>query len=453
MKAWTNLIQRERPNMIIGYNIFGFDWKFMLERAEELSIYKYLPNGEIDGTRSKLVANDFKKLSKNREEICKRKDTVTKVASGTHEQTYVKIPGVVQLDLYNYFRKNINLDSYKLDNVSSHFISDYIKEIVYDEKENKTLIKTSNLMGIKNGHYVKFKLLGHSVDLYENGKKFIVSDLNVDDKSFKVNYNLNFGDMKSKWCLAKDDVGPQDIFRLTNEGPDERAIVAKYCIQDCNLVHNLMIKNDILTETNEIASICSVPIDYIIMRGQGIKLLSFIAKSCREHKTLMPVIEKSEEKDGYEGAICLKPKRGFYPDNPIAVNDYSSLYPSSMISENISHDSKVWTKEYDLDGNLIKETGEKDISGNYLYDNLDGFKYVDIEYDTYVYIRKTKLSAEVKTKWKKICRFVQFKDNKKAIMPSVLQKLLASRKGTRKLIKYKTVLDKNGNEISGLLKK
>ena len=51
----------------------------------------------------------------------------------------------------------------------------------------------------------------------------------------------------------------------------------------------------------------------------------------------------------------LPPKCGFYADNPVAVNDYSSLYPSSMISENISHDSKVWSKEYDLDGNLIPE--------------------------------------------------------------------------------------------------
>ena len=58
----------------------------------------------------------------------------------------------------------------------------------------------------------------------------------------------------------------------------------------------------------------------------------------------MPVLDKSEAKDGYEGAICLKPKCAFYSDNPVTVNDYSSLYPSSMISENISHDSKVWTK-------------------------------------------------------------------------------------------------------------
>jgi hypothetical protein len=30
-----------------------------------------------------------------------------------------------------------------------------------------------------------------------------------------------------------------------------------------------------------------------------------------------------------------------------------------LISQNYSHDSKVWTKEYNLDGNLVKETGEK----------------------------------------------------------------------------------------------
>ena len=49
-----------------------------------------------------------------------------------------------------------------------------------------------------------------------------------------------------------------------------------------------------------------------------------------------------------------------YMDNPVACVDYSSLYPSSMISQNYSHDSKVWTKEYDLDGNLIQITGERD---------------------------------------------------------------------------------------------
>ena len=48
-----------------------------------------------------------------------------------------------------------------------------------------------------------------------------------------------------------------------------------------------------------------------------------------------------------------------YLNNPIAFVIHASLYPGSMISQNFSHDSKIWTKEYDLEVNLIKETGEK----------------------------------------------------------------------------------------------
>jgi hypothetical protein len=40
-----------------------------------------------------------------------------------------------------------------------------------------------------------------------------------------------------------------------------------------------MKKYDILTGVTELASICSVPMSFIINRGQGIKLLSFIAQT------------------------------------------------------------------------------------------------------------------------------------------------------------------------------
>ena len=97
---------------------------------------------------------------------------------------------------------------------------------------------------------------------------------------------------KVKWGLAKDDVTPQDIFRMTNEGPDERALIAKYCIQDCNLVHHLMNKIDVITGYTEMSSICSVPINFLIFRGQGIKLTSFVAKKCREKIHLCRILDK-----------------------------------------------------------------------------------------------------------------------------------------------------------------
>ena len=315
------------------------------------------------------------------------------MASGTYNLRYVKIPGRIQIDLYNYFRKNENLPSYKLDYVSSYFIGDMVKD--FEITGNKTIIKSNNLMGLKNGHFICFEILGHSSDKYKEGKKFKISDLT--QKSFVIHHKLDLQTKtKFRWCLAKDDVTPQDIFRLSNEGPSSKAIVAKYCYQDCNLVHNLFVKNDIFTAMVEQANICSVPIEYVAMRGQGIKLLSFISKECAKEGMLMPVLEKSNSKGSYEGAIVLEPKVGLYKDLPVAVNDYSSLYPSCMISENISHDTKVWTKEYDLDNNLKKITGEKNKDGTFKYDNLEGFEYVDVDYDLYEYRRETPKSAEKK---------------------------------------------------------
>ena len=111
-----------------------------------------------------------------------------------------------------------------------------------------------------------------------------------------------------------------------------------------------------------------------------------------------------------------------------------------MISENLSHDSKVWTKEYDLAGNLIVEWGEKDeTTGVYVYDNLPDYEYVNITYDTYRYFRKTPASAAEKIKCGvKMCRFAQFPEGKKAIMPSILEELLMARKTTRKRIPLET---------------
>ena len=31
LTEWTEIIQREKPHIIIGYNIFGFDYKFMID--------------------------------------------------------------------------------------------------------------------------------------------------------------------------------------------------------------------------------------------------------------------------------------------------------------------------------------------------------------------------------------------------------------------------------------
>ena len=450
--AWTRLIQKENPDIIIGYNIFGFDYQFMFRRAVETGCYE-----------------EFLKLSRNEGEFCGNagggaagggggyinpnteitvdnvgiEQTKIALASGQYDLHYIKMTGRLQIDVYNYLRRDFNLSSYKLDDVSSYFIGDAVKSVEYDSETDTTRIFSNNLVGLCAGNFVKFEQTNHSTDLYKDGFKFKVTTVSTVTTAAGGGYFDVQGaatpDMKTmvRWGLAKDDVSPQDIFRMTNEGPSERAIIAKYCIQDCNLVHHLMKKIDIITGYVEMAKICSVPISFLVMRGQGIKLTSYVAMKCRERNTLMPVIDKDRSETGYEGAIVLPPKCGLYLDNPVACNDYSSLYPSSMISENLSHDSKVWTKEYDLDGTLTRETGETE------YDNLPGYKYVDITYDTYKWTRPKSAtrtaSAAVKVKCgTKVCRFAQFPEGDKGIMPSILEELLVARKTTRKLAEKQT---------------
>ena len=441
--AWRDIIKREDPDIIIGYNIFGFDYQFMYLRAKELGCER-----------------SFLQLSRNNNEVCLNtnwrtgkeglEENTLVIASGEHELKFVKMNGRLQIDLYNYFRRDFQLSQYKLDYVSGYFIGDTVKKIEY--LENKTKLYSKNLTGLGCGNFINFEEEKESVDYYKNGKKFEVIEVNEKEEYFIINGietpNIN---KKVKWGLAKDDVTPKDIFRMTNEGPSQRAIIAKYCIQDCNLVHHLMKKIDVMTGYIEMSSLCSVPIDFLVMRGQSIKLTSYIAKKCREKNTLMPVIDKGDSNEGYEGACVLEPKCNLYLDEPVACLDYASLYPSAMISDNISHDSKVSTKEYNLNGDLIVETGEKNEKGIYIYDNLPDFTYIDIEYNTYKWVRKNNNPKARMIKIKvgnKICRYAQYPNEEKAIMPSILNELLIARKTTKKLMEkeedefMKNILDK-----------
>jgi DNA polymerase elongation subunit (family B) len=449
--AWTRLVQMENPDIIIGYNIFSFDYEFMFRRSQELN-----------------CVEDFLKLSRNNNEISgtvpyqdKNSSKIdidrssTTLASGTYELAIIKMNGRLQVDMLNWFRRTENLTSYKLDYVGGHFIGDEVKSLLHSCRGELevTRVYTNNMTGLQEESYIHFEEINHSSDYYKDGQKFKVVKVCKEEGWFEVLGNENPSAKKVKWGLAKDDVTPKDIFRMTNEGPASRAIIAKYCIQDCNLVHYLFNKVDVVTDLVEMAKLCSVPMSFLIFRGQGIKLTSYVAKKCREKGVLMPCINKGSKDDGYEGAIVLNPKCGLYLDDPVCVGDFASLYPSSMLSENLCPSSKVWTKIYDLAGNLVLETGEKDSEGNYIYDNLPEYEYVDVNFDTYRYIRKNpKAKAEKVKSGYKLCRFAQplIVDGKeeKSIMPAILQELLKARKDTRKLIPQtpddfmKNVLDK-----------
>lgn len=470
LQAWARLIRDEDPDIIVGYNIFGFDYSFMYSRA-----------------RANGCEEQFLKLSRRRGHVCLSydfrkktlglKDSVLVIASGEHQLAYPEIEGRVQIDLYNYLRRDYQLSQYKLDYVAGHFIGD---SIVASRMEpgRGTILETSNLVGLEIGSYISIEEHAHSVEPYKEGAKFEVIEIDHASREVLIAEEECLDPSRRwRWGLAKDDVSPKEIFSLTDEGPEGRRKVAKYCVQDCNLVHHLMRKIDVLTGYIEMAALCSVPMEFLVFRGQGIKLTSYICKKCNAKGYFMPTLAKKNTKEdrfrrerarrnknvlgakcpggeAYEGAIVLEPKCGLYLEDPVACVDFSSLYPSAIISDNISMDTKVRVRDYDLSGDLIRD----EVLGIPEPDQ----RTLDIEYDCYEWHKKSASPASANEKVKvgtRVCTFVQkkqhFDDAGKlmretgvGVMPSILVELLAARKQTRSLAKtvsdpfMKNVLDK-----------
>ena len=443
--AWIAFVKRLDPDLISGYNIFGFDFSYLYHRAEDLGLKK-----EIDslGRVKRLESNlEVKKLSSS--------------ALGDNTLYYINMHGRVLIDLLKVVQRDHNLVSYKLDHVAENFINDKILEIVeVNEENNTTKMKIKGHTTLVAGNFITINYISKQPvkEYIETKYKIIeiVNDTLILDSKIYQNKLFNEFNNSIKWQLAKDDVSPQQIFEFQGQNATKRAIVASYCIQDCALCITLMNKLDIITNNVGMANVCFVPLSFIFLRGQGIKIFSLVSKECKNEDYLVPLIKHSQEETrldpnsedtftydfknkftpgedlddgikmddegGYEGAIVLKPNPGIYLKKPVTVLDYASLYPSSMISENLSHDSLVIDEQYlGTDGaERLKELG---------------YDYVDVTHDTYKWINpRIKSKGKVKC-GQKTCRFVQPPENEKSIIPRILKKLLKARKDTRAKIK------------------
>ena len=86
----------------------------------------------------------------------------------------------------------------------------------------------------------------------------------------------------------------------------------------------------------EMARVTGVPFNYLLSRGQSIKVLSQLYRKANEDGYLIPSTKGEGSDEQYEGATVIEPKRGFY-SVPIATLDFSSLYPSIMMAHNLCY--------------------------------------------------------------------------------------------------------------------
>lgn len=368
--GWCNFMKNLDPDIITGYNIWGFDWKYIYERA-------LTGNGGLVPPYQEQVLRILSRVNIDDKGKYKAKYVEKELQSSALGQNFlyfIDIEGVVQVDLYKQIMKDYNLTSYKLDAVAEKFMGQ-----------------------------------------------------------------------------NKEDLKPSEIFSNYRRGTKEDIKqIATYCVQDCALCNRLLNKLQVIPNNVGMGNVCYIPFSYLFLRGQGIKIYSLAIKFCSEEGFLIKNLSEEDiDKKSYEGAIVFVPEPGIYYD-PVAVMDYASLYPSSMIAENISHDTLIGFKEYYLKEKKNKKDPDeyelrKD-TYNEKYNNLPDYNYTDIEYDLFVGVDKDKKKVGYK-----VCRYAEKKNGEKGVLPRILQDLLKARRDTRKKIKYKTGITKDGKEFIGLL--
>ena len=421
--AWFEWMIQRNPDILIGYNVFGFDESYTWYRAEELGLLN--ANSPI---------HEFTRLFELAGEMKLEEKFLSSSAMGDNRMHIWTTHGRLQIDLFHYIKRNNVLPSYKLDEVTKHFMSGKLKKQTYDAR--------SQILTLEVAGAVKDVKAGRAIALLDDtgetvSEKMVVSAVDgniltipcwLDDDA------LTEMEDATKWVIVKDDVSPQDIFRLHRGSAEDRAVVGKYCLQDCDLVIDLYKKLETFNNSMSMANVCSVPVSYIFTRGQGIKIESLIFKQCRERNIVIPVLTiptQSGSDDSYEGAIVLDPIPGFYSQSPIGVCDFASLYPSTIVSENISHDSLLWIKDFKNDGTLIQHQW-----GSEVYDECEGYAYTDIEFDI---IRADPTDGRKHPRkiacGRRICRYAQPLDGSKSTLPQITNWLLDARSAKKKEMK------------------
>lgn len=407
--AWCNWIDEQGIDILMGYNIFGFDERYLWDRAVFLGIEKMM---EIQQLNRLHEEGQMMRLDEKR---------LTSSAMGDNFMWLWNTTGRLRVDLFHYIKRGYPLPSYKLDDTSRNFLGEAVKGI--EQKVDGWLLRT------KSSKSNQDIAIGRSLVLLNDGGDSLcekVTVVGVEDGCITIEVPDDVvPDEVSKWAIVKDDVTPAEMFKMHQQGPKERAIVARYCIQDCQLVLDLFKKLDVFNNSMSMANVCSVPVGYIFLRGQGVKIESLMFKYCYERGQCIMVLPSAKvDGETYEGAIVLDPTPGFYTA-PVGVADFASLYPSTIISENISHDTLVWVKDYNEKGELLAH-----VWGSDEYDNVEGQRYTDIEYDNM--IDDPEDQRKVKRKIKagiRVCRYAQ---DKIGTIPQIVAGLLAARKAKRK---------------------
>ncbi|MBL4662040.1 MAG: hypothetical protein JKY22_00365 [Flavobacteriaceae bacterium] len=291
---FIELISTLKPNIISGHNIFGFDWKYIYGRckvtgvnAKEWDVISLLKN-----KKSKYVKNEWDSSG-----------------TGTVNMEYIRSPGFINIDTLYISRREFKLRKYTLESVSQH-------------------------------------LLGRGKHDVSPKQMFIAYEENMLSEKLMEKIKCGSGYHKNIARCVIDEVLSR--FKKNSE---ELTKVAKYCIEDSELVIDILEKMNCWISMIETSNAVGVSIFSIYTRGQQHRVLSKVLDT--SHSMGIVVDSKESTIGKWNGGHVAKPITGLH--DYVCCHDFKSLYPMIIIYKNICHSTLVLDKSIpDSDCNICE---------------------------------------------------------------------------------------------------
>jgi DNA polymerase elongation subunit (family B) len=142
--------------------------------------------------------------------------------------------------------------------------------------------------------------------------------------------------------------------------------VAKYCIIDALSCQRLMVKRNVINEYREVVSISFLSLYDAHYFAGGMKVCNLLGASAWQRGLLTSTISCEQTESGsFPGAYVYPPIKGLENKRPVTGLDFRSLYPSLIMTYNLSPDKIILSRE------RAEQSGKKLHEISFKFNNQD----------------------------------------------------------------------------------
>ncbi|RIB24443.1 hypothetical protein C2G38_2283784 [Gigaspora rosea] len=305
----------------IGYNTRGFDWLFILKKAELLGISDKFSQ-QLLGKKSKLIYNiqetkvrvidndvdeqmqkyQFAGLNINNQDI-----KVNPIEKQTCEYFYIQ--GSIFIDLLVWAKKIFQ-------NELKHMLAHILKKCKLSGKIELWYIPDNNSDNLK------------CIFVYVSAIKFKNDELLLSEFATKLSKLCKID--YQKWFDVMSDSSVLEEYTID---------LAYYCSVNTLRLQELLIKRNIVGDYMQLAKIPCIMISNVFKNAVGTIINNFFGRNAQKQDMLFSMMHKGIiEIVPYEGALVLEKKNS---SKPVGVLVFASIYPNAIIEKNISTDMCV----------------------------------------------------------------------------------------------------------------